>query len=99
VSSRTARATQRNPVSKKKKEKKKKEKNKDPLHPTPPKDRLNSTLLTLNFLNVNKKGATETKRYWVTGKNVELKHPIYYKDVLTSERKSAIVLLWGLGFS
>lgn len=50
-----------------------------------PRDTPNSTLLTLNFLNVNEKGTITSKRQWVIENTVELNYPIHYNDVLTSE--------------
>lgn len=61
-----------------------------------PRGRIQCAPLTLDFLNINKRGPTATKRHWIKEKKtVELNHPIYYKDVLTSEWKSANV--WCLG--
>ena len=56
----------------------------------PPRDRPNSALLTLSFLNVNEKWTTAAERLCVIEKPVELNQPIYYKDVLTSERNPRI---------
>lgn len=63
-----------------------------------PRGRLNHAPLTLDFLNINKRGPTAAKRHWIKGKTVELNHPIYYKDVLTSEWKSANLWCWGCWF-
>lgn len=60
-----------------------------------PRGRIQCAPLTLDFLNINKRGPTAAKSHWIKGKTVELNHPIYYKDVLTSEWKSANVWCWG----
>ena len=53
-------------------------------------------MLTRNFLHVGEKGITAAD--WVTEKTEEVGQPIYYKDVLTSEWKPAIVLRWLCGY-
>jgi hypothetical protein len=66
---------------------------------TKTRDRINSTLLTLSSLNVNKEGARGAERHWAIQrkKNLELNQPINYMDVLTLEWKSVKVLHWRLG--
>ena len=64
-----------------------------------PRNRLHDALLTLNFLNANEKVTTATERHCTIGKSTELNHPVYLKNVLTSEWKPGHVLCCGKGFA
>ena len=63
-----------------------------------PQNRLHNALLSLNFLNANKKGTKTAERHWIMEKTSELNQPVYFKDVLTSQWKPGDVLRWGRGF-
>lgn len=57
-------------------------------------DRSYNDLLTLNFLNVCETGCIAAEKYQILERTSELNQPIYFKNVLTSEWKSGIVLHW-----
>lgn len=57
---------------------------------------LYSALLTLNLLSVNEHKMTVAERYWILGKKTtRLNQSMYFKNMLTLERKSENVLQCG----
>ena len=60
---------------------------------------MHKALLTLNFPNANEKGTTVAERHWTIEKTSALNQPVYFKDVLTSERKPGHVLCWEMCFA
>ena len=49
------------------------------------------------YLDKQKQEIRLCERYWIVEKTVSLDQVVYLKDVLTSDRKSGNVALWGRG--
>jgi hypothetical protein len=57
-----------------------------------PRERLNNTLLTFNFSNVNETSNTAAEKHWILERTDELNQLTYFKDMSPLEWKSGNVL-------
>ena len=59
---------------------------------------LHNALVTLNFLNANKKGTKVAERHLIIENSSELNQPVYFKDVSISLWRSGDVVHWQIDF-